>query len=156
MNKDQKNIEQLNLEIAKLKEEIIELTTNWKRALADYQNLEKRQQEDKSKYTFYILNDLFKKLLPVFDLYTKAAAHLKDKGLEIAQKEMDNVLKGIGITEINEINIPFDPNLHEAVASEFGSNDNLIVEIITKGYLYNNYLIRPAQVKVSKLNNTAG
>lgn len=144
-----KQIEQLNKEITELKKQIEELTNNWKRALADYQNLEKRQKEEKAQYTIYIISEFLVKILPVLDLFEKAGEHIKDEGLNLALHELQKVFTVWGIEEINRVNIPFDPHLHEAVETKIGEKEGEVLEIFTKGYKYKNYLIRPAKVKVS-------
>lgn len=153
MDKHLKQIAQLNKENEDFKKRIKELTNNWKRVLADYQNLEKRNKEEKAHHAFFILTEFLTKLLPVVDIFDKAGKHLKDEGLNIALYELQRVFIDLGLEEINQVNIPFDPYLHEAVETEPGEKNNLVLEIFAKGYKYKNHLIRPAKVKVSQLIN---
>ncbi len=145
---------------------IEELENQLKRAVADYQNLEKRVQEGRSELTNFMGAELIKRMLPVLDHLEKALSGASElekesgwfKGLELAVKELNQVLQSEGLEEIS-CEGEFNPALHEAVdvrepsdaeAME-GEKNNMILEIVKKGYNLNGKVLRPAQVVVGRL-----
>ena len=136
-------------DIEKLKEEVKDLEEKWKRAIADYQNLERRYQEGKRELILSANKDLILKMLPVLDTLILASDHLKDEGLRLSIQKFLDVLKDEGIEEIKTENEKFDPNTMEGVGTLEGSKDK-VVEEVRKGYALNGKVLRPAQVKVGK------
>lgn len=135
---------------------IDELENQLKRAVADYQNLEKRVQEGRSELTNFMGAELIKRLLPVLDHLNTALNGVNEsekesgwyQGVEMAVKEFKQVLQSEGLEEIS-CEGEFNPALHEAVDTKEG-NDNMILEIVKKGYNLNRKVIRPAQVVVGR------
>ena len=64
---------------------------------------------------------------------------------------MQQILKDEGLEEIEVLDQEFDPHQAEAVEIVAGTEDNIITEVVTKGYKFGDRVIRPAQVKVSKI-----
>lgn len=137
-------------EITKLQEEIDSLTQRLKRALADYDNLQKRLESEREAWVALANARLLQEILPVFELLKKAAAHSQDSGLGLVLKDFDNVLKRQHLEEIGEAGADFDPNFHEAVAVVEGDQDNKIAEVVRGGYRLGDQVLVPAQVKVFK------
>ncbi|KKS06890.1 nucleotide exchange factor GrpE [candidate division WWE3 bacterium RIFOXYD1_FULL_43_17] len=133
--------------IETLEKKIEELEDCWKRALADYKNLEKRVQEDKDSWKFFANERLIRRILPVVDNLERLKKHLDDKGLDLIIKDVVSGLKEFGVEEINSEHGEFDPMLMEALETVEGEK-NKVIETVSKGYLLNNKLIRPAVVKV--------
>lgn len=127
-----------------------ELENQLKRALADYQNLERRVEEERRLLGQLSSAILIEKFLPVLDNLESAQAHLNDQGLELVIKQFKDVLTSEGVEEIQAEGQTFDPNLHEATAVVEGENDNIIVKITRKGYKINDKVIRTAQVVVQR------
>lgn len=151
MNKDE--------EIKKLKRQVEELTNNWKRALADYQNLEKRVKSEKEEFIKFANSALILKLLNILDFLEKVRLHIKDLGLEMAITEFKKVLKEEGVEEIEIKNGIFDPSLMECIdtvkieekkGTSWDEKEGRVAEIINKGYKLNGRLLRPVRVKVYK------
>lgn len=133
-------------------DEIQTLTDNWKRALADYQNLSKRVENDKKEIMRFVSTSIISKLIPTLDILEMAATHSQDVGVKMAVNQFQNVLKDEGLQEITpQINDEFDPTFHEAIEVIPGEVDNGIAEILAKGYKIGDYVIRPAKVKVFKI-----
>lgn len=120
------------------------------RALADYQNFEKRVQEEKYNFEKAAEEKFVLKLLPVLDHIEKAEVFVKDQGLRIVRDSLLKILKEVGIEEIDLKGKEFDPHLSEAVDIVSGDKDNIIVEVLRKGYKFREKVLRAAQVKVSK------
>lgn len=132
------------------KAKIEELTNNWKRALADYQNLEKNFNQQKQTLGLYLKQEILLKFLPILESLEKAESHLKDQGLELAIKQFKDLLKSEGLEELDVLNKDFDPNTSECIDTEKGDKDNLVTKILTKGYKLFDKVILPAKVTVSK------
>ncbi len=137
-----------------LERQIIELTGHWKRALADYQNLEKRHEREKAEFVEYANSGLILKLVAVLDHLERAQAHLKDDGLDLAIKEFEKVLTEEGLQEIEALGKEFNPLEMEAVEIVTGEKNNQIAEVVNKGYSLKGRVIRPARVKVFKKEDT--
>lgn len=128
------------------------LEENWKRALADYQNLLKRVESDKKDFVKFANTNLLAKLIPVKDILDLAATHSQDPGVIMAVKQFSDALASEGVHEINpKVGDTYDVTLHECIETVSGEPDNTIAETLTKGYKIDELVIRPARVKVNKL-----
>ncbi len=130
---------------------IEELTNNWKRALADYQNLQKRYEKEKIEFAQYANGTLVLKLLSTLDYLEKVQGYLKDDGLDLAVKEFKNVLTDEGLKEVEAQGKKFNPEEMEAVEKVDGEEEE-VIEVLIKGYRLKDKLIRPAKVKVSVIS----
>ncbi len=130
-------------------------TEDWKekylRALADYQNLQKRVEEERVGMIKYANEQLILELLEVYDNLIKASEHLSDEGLKIVIKQLEDLFKKYGLEEI-ATDGDFDPQWHEGVEMVPGDEDNKICGVVKKGYKLYNKLIRPAKVRVTTKN----
>lgn len=132
-----------------MKRRLNELEENWKRALADYQNLEKRVITEKQEFAQWANANLINQLLNILDSLEKAVEYLKDKGLKLIFEQLKAVLKNEGLLEIKVLNEKFDPKIMEAVATVRGEKDK-VMEVVLKGYQLNKRILRPAKVKIGK------
>lgn len=130
-------------------EETIDWKSKYLRALADYQNLEKRTQAEKQEIGKFAAGAIIARLLPALDTLTKASAHVKDTGLELALKELYAVLAEQGVEKIEVVGKPFDPHRMECIEVVAGI-DNIVVEELLPGYRLHDKIVRVAQVKVGK------
>lgn len=143
-------IEKLKQEIEKLKLESLDNKNKYLRALADYQNLEKRSGDERIELFKIANQSLLIKILPFLDNLEKAEVFIKDQGLKISKDHFMQILKEAGLEEIELLGKEYDPNFAEAVDIVPGKEDNKVVEVLRKGYKFGDKLIRVAQVKVSK------
>ena len=126
-----------------------EIEGKWKRALADYHNLEKRIEGEKESFVKFSNAQLWQKLLPVIDDLEAAEKHLKDQGLSLTLNKLKEVLKNEGVMEIKALGEDFNPHLMEAM--EMGTGEkNKVIEVLNKGYQFNEKILRPAKVKVGQ------
>ena len=146
-----------------LEQRFAELENQLKRAVADYQNLERRISEGRSELSSWASAELIKNLLPVLDHLEQALAGISEnerqsgwvRGVELAVKELNDVLSREGLSQIaadpavGGTGFQFDPSLHEAVDTREGT-DNMILEVVRKGYTLNGKVLRPAQVVVGR------
>jgi len=127
---------------------------------ADFENSQKRAMRERNEYIQLANERLLVKFLEVVDNLecavdagrnTKNEKALMD-GVEITLKCLKKLLIGEGVTQIEALGKPFDPNLHEAVERiETNSHpENIVVEELRKGYLLKKKIIRPSTVKVAK------
>lgn len=126
---------------------------DWKnkylRALADYQNLEKRVAQEKSDIRAYAAQSVLTKLLPIVDGFELARRHLQDPGLSLALKELEAFFASVGVKKVEVVGKPFDPNVMECIEVVEGE-DNIVREETLPGYTLHGKVIRVAQVKVGK------
>jgi molecular chaperone GrpE len=128
------------------------------RLRADYDNLRKRTERERQEFERHANFSLVGALLPVIDNLERAlAADTGDEpqplreGLVMIHRQLLEQLRAEGLTPIDTIGQGFDPNLHDAVATDPTSAEpaNTIVEEMQKGYLFRGRVLRPAMVTVS-------
>ncbi|HWA52230.1 MAG TPA: nucleotide exchange factor GrpE [Patescibacteria group bacterium] len=137
-----------NIEVEILKNQLA-------RTLADYDNLQKRTQEEKITWIKFATEKLIQNLLPVLDGFEMAQKHLKDAGLAITVGQFKDVLKQEGLEEINpKVDETFDENTMEAIEIvEDKEKNNQIAEVLTNGWKFmDGMVVRHARVKVFKKN----
>lgn len=128
-------------------EELLNLENQLRRALADYQNLERRITEEKGAWIRLANKDLILKLLPVLDNLFLAQKHISDEGLSLSIKKFSDALSEEGVERIETDNKDFDPNTMECVSVVVGE-ENKVLEEVRPGFIMNETVLRPAQVLV--------
>ena len=136
--------EELKKELEDAKKQIEEFNNNWKRALADYQNLEKRISTDREELTKYATENYLE----------KAGLHIQDPGLKMIIGNFWTILKNSGVNKIEVIGKKFDPHLMECVEVVKSDKEDEVVEEVRSGYLLEDKVLRVASVKVGKQNNS--
>ena len=126
------------------------------RLMAEYQNYRNRTTEEKKKIYGDAKADCIKSLLTVVDTFERAMdAACSDetykKGIEMTFSQLQKTLEQMGVKEIAEVGVEFDPNLHNAIKQmdDTDFEENKVCQIYQKGYLLGDRLIRPAMVAVS-------
>ncbi len=127
---------------------IDELTNDLKRVHAEFQNYKKRVDKEREEITKIATANIIRQLLTIVDELEIALQHVKDKGIEMVYANLLSLLKSYGLREME--NKTFDPYKHEAVKQIDGEEDGKIVEILKKGYMLNDMVLRHALVVVSK------
>lgn len=145
-----------NSEVSRLKEEINNTTDRLKRLMAEFDNFKKRTAKEREMLYSSILGDIANKLLPVLDNLEKAAnAKTEDtnykQGIDLVLKQYQDLLKSLGIQEIESVGKTFDPELHEAVSmvTDEALGEKEIKEEFRKGYKIGERVIRHAMVIVA-------
>ena len=127
-----------------------------RRALADFDNLQKSQQREIDRRTNDVLDRCFLDFLQIYDDFVRARQSLSNTdnaaGLDSILKNMDEFLAKYHIVPIEALGELFDPNLHEAIAITHDDtlDDSAITKEIRKGYTSHNRIIRPSLVEISK------
>ena len=154
------NTEKISSEIKKLQDENSELKDKWQRALADYQNLERRTQAEISQRVSEKINNLLLNFLNIYEDFLRAENSLsKEKintdGIQAVIKNMESLLTENNIKPIEAIGEIFDPQIHEAVSiiEDDSLDDGTITQEVSKGYLSGKAILKPSKVIVSKKKN---
>ncbi len=154
----------LKEEIEKLKKENLEALEKVKYAQAELINYRKRKDEEVSNYKKFCNQDLIMELIPIVDNFERAIKlddnDLTDElskflnGFKMMYATLCDVLKKFGVEEINNVGKPFNSNEEEALMTDNISDmeDDIVSEVLLKGYKLNGRVIRPASVKVNKKN----
>jgi len=129
------------------------------RLRADYDNLRKRVSRERDDFQLQANSSLIEDLLPVLDNFDRAlqvqittgADGAFRAGMVMIYEQFNEALQNQGLRRIDTVGQPFDPNLHDAVATDEESSmpANTIIEELQRGYLFQNRVLRPAMVKVS-------
>ena len=130
-----------------LKEQVALLDDKFKRALADYQNQEKRHEAQRSLLAKFANEVLLAKILPVLDDLERAQSHLKDAGLGHVLKTFHQVLASEGLSVIDSDNADFDPATMDCAEVVAGPKDK-VVKTASRGYHLYDKILRPAKVEV--------
>ncbi|MFX1504955.1 MAG: nucleotide exchange factor GrpE [Promethearchaeota archaeon] len=135
---------------------------NYMRALADYENLEKRTRTERARIVKQANERILLKLVDLADNFEKAEAEFSNSkstnndsiidGFQAVHKQFKTILKNEGIERIKAIGEKFDPNFHEVVfvKQDSDSEEDIILEEVQVGYLLNSEVLRPAKVVVAK------
>lgn len=177
-NRDwQAEVEQLELELEKLRQEKDEHLIGWQRALADYQNLQKEMLTQKSQAMAWGEEKIIQDFLPVWENFRKAMvsqnqivddlqANISDDGLlkkvknwqlgtDYIQKQITDLLNEWGATRVPTVGKLFDPACHEALQIEHDDKHlhNEILKELSAGYYLKDRLLFPAKVVVNNLGD---
>lgn len=147
--KDQ--IVELEIENAKLKNEYF-------KAYADAENIKKRNQNELEIAKKYRLQSFAKEILQVLDNLERTLGNIEDKesalakGIQMTYDQLVSALHKEGVEEIKALNQPLDPNLHHAILTEQkdGVEPGIVIEVLQKGYVLKDRLLRASLVKVSE------
>lgn len=152
-HKKDKKLEELQNEVNTLKDKNM-------RIAAEMVNTLRRKDEETNRLLKYSNESLITELLPVIDNFERALnvdAKTADvesyqKGMTMIYNSLKNILEKFEVKEIEAIDKEFDPSYHQAVMQEEkeGTKENIVIEVLQKGYTYKDKVIRPAMVKVSK------
>ena len=130
------------------------------RQRADFENYRRRMEREQAEAGERAQGELIRSLLPVLDNLDTALGLLRaeappqwSRGLELCQQSFMETLAKAGALPIDALNKPFDPQFHEAVmlSNDPDVPDGTVTEIIQRGFLFKGKLLRPARVKVNRL-----
>ena len=165
-NENKENKKEKKKKIDKEKDELIKANLELKekvlRITAEMQNMKRRYETDISNLYKYDGFDLVTKILPVIDNFERAMNIKVDgsekytTGFKMIYDNLIDILKSYDIKEIDVLDKTFDPNIMNAVLTEENKDkdNNVVLEVLQKGYMYKDRLIRPAMVKVNDKGDT--
>jgi len=143
-----------------LKEQLTSEKDRVLRLSAEFENYKKRKQRESDEFKKFANETIFKQFLTIVDNLERAISSTKensdDKGLlegvKLTYKEIIKLFETFNVKAVEADNQPFDPNFHQAVTQEETDDlpENTVTQVLQKGYLLHDRLIRPAMVIVSK------
>ena len=153
-------VAELEKKISELEEEVAKQKNAYFKAYADTENLRKRLQSEAETTRKYRIQSFALEVLPVLDSMERALAVQSDdeniknyvKGFEMIHDQLVAALEKEGVKEIDALNQPFDHNVHQALMQEpvEGVESGIVVEVLQKGYMLKDRVLRAALVKVSE------
>ncbi|MBQ3053219.1 MAG: nucleotide exchange factor GrpE [Clostridia bacterium] len=146
-----------NAELEKVKTELEQKNDLLLRTAAEFDNFKKRTERERATIAEFAKANVIKELLPIIDNIDRANT-IEDKesadyikGIEMIVKQFEALSDRLGIKEIAAVGDTFDPALHEAVMhiEDEALGENVIAEVLQKGFKIGDTVIRPAMVKVA-------
>lgn len=137
-------------------EKLAEAHNKYLRALADYQNLEKRMGTSIDQARQQARRDVLGHFIGVLDDLEKAEVFVQDAGLKMIMERFKSILDEAGVEELEIVGTEYDPYIAEAVevvAPAEGQAENIVTEVVRKGYKIGESILRPAQVVVTSRSN---
>ena len=154
--KKEKKKSKKDCELDALKLELDAKNDQLMRTAAEFDNFKKRTEREKASIAEFAKAGLIKQLLPILDNIDRASAADHDsteyiKGIEMIVKQFESIAANLGIEEIAKTGDRFDPNFHEAVmhVEDETLGENVIADVLQKGYKIGDTVIRAAMVKVA-------
>lgn len=144
-----------------------EYLAGWKRALADYENLQKQNAQMRDLDRRRVRSTLAEDLLPVIDNFGYVMKHVPSldgcsdeykkvfdtwfQGIGHIERQFAEAMKNMGVAAIETVGKKFDPNLHESGGSKLDANqdDGVVLEELVKGWKIGEVVLRPAKVIVN-------
>jgi molecular chaperone GrpE len=142
-------------EVLRAKDELLDMLL---RRQAEFENLRRRTEREKSEFLEFALSSFVMELLPILDGLDRSLQATQGETLEsfkmgicLVLKQFRDILDAAGLRAIKTQDQQFDPNLHHAVIKEETTEfpDNQIVEEFQSGYTFKDRLLRPSMVKVA-------
>ena len=154
----------LEQQLEEAREEALTNLNGWRRTQADFDNYQKRKEQENKELIEFAREVAVAKLLPSLDTLEQALVHrpaqdnpqLSEEyqkwqgGLDGLVKQLDKALEDLGVRKIEAVGKKFDPNLHEAVREVPGADDGFVAEEYQTGFMLNGKVIRPSQVAIFK------
>lgn len=171
-HQEKKKTKKLEEEIKRLQEENQKITASNNELLekvkytqAELINYRRRKDEETENLLKYANKDIIAELIPIVDNFERAISlddnNLDDElskflsGFKMMYSQLTGVLTNFGVSEINRVGEEFDPNLEQALMTDSlpdRENDE-VLEVMLKGYKLKDRIIRPATVKINKIEN---
>jgi molecular chaperone GrpE len=152
-------------EQAALESRLRDAEERYVRLYAEFENYKKRTARENEEFRRYANEGVLKEMLPVLDNFERAVSHAKEaseaaegesggllEGVELIRKQFLDVLGKLGVTPIEAVGTPFDPQVHQAV-SQMETADaaaGTVVNELQRGFFYRERVLRPAMVVVAR------
>lgn len=152
--------EVLQAELSKTRSEAAEYLEGWQRSRAEFANFKKRVERDQALVYQNAASSVIRRYIDVIDDLERALKNSPQSGeglawaggIELIYRKFLSILESEGVTQMDPTGEIFDPNLHEAVTSEDSPDHESgeIIEVLQKGYLIGDRVLRPAMVRVAR------
>ena len=153
-------IELLQAEIDKLRQQSQEYLDGWQRERAEFANYKKRKEKESQLLQNNISGNIIRKYLDIVDDLERALQNQPEegegaswaKGIELIYRKFLSALEAEGVVPMKVKGQQFDPNLHEAISLEPNEEyeSGQIIEVLRNGYLIGDRVIRPASVRIAQ------
>jgi len=151
---DEVVIEEID-ELARITAERDDYLDQLQRSRAEFANFRRRKEQEQQALGNVIRGSVLREFLPIVDDFERGLGAIPETeresgwvaGITMIQNKLNGILERAGVTAVGEVNQPFDPSIHEAVATEPGTKGDTVVEVYQRGYKIGDQLIRPAMVK---------
>lgn len=153
-------VKKLREDLKTARKEKEEYLTGWQRAKADYVNLQKDSDAKYKELRTMVTGNMVEDLLPVLDSFNMAMGNKEAwekvdanwrNGVEYIHQQFLRVLADNNVTAIDQVDVMFDPMLHESIETlptDDESKDHKIAQVVQTGYKIGEKIIRPARVKI--------
>ena len=139
--------------------QIEELTDKYKRTMAEFDNYRKRTEKEKTAMYEIGAREVINKILPIVDNFERGLALIPEAdrttpvadGMDKIYKQLTKTLEDMGVKEIEALGVEFNPDFHNAVmhCEDDSLGENIIAEVLQKGYTYKESVVRHSMVKVA-------
>jgi molecular chaperone GrpE len=144
-------------EVVQLREEREAYLEQLQRERAEFANFRRRAERERTSQRAAVIRDVMQQILPVLDNLERAVSALSQQdptlagGVDMVRGQLEQVLAGHGLVEVAGVGHPFDPNVHDAIASVPSAEhpEGVVAEVVEKGYRTDADLVRAAKVVVS-------
>jgi len=152
---DSEDAEGLVQALADEKKKAEEYLAGLQRSQADFINYKRRTEHERQELSRFAAGNLILELLPVLDDLELAlnamppdlAEHDWVEGVRLVERKFRTIIEGKGVTPMETLGEPFDPNFHEALRQGAGE-EGIVIEEFQKGYMLGDKVLRPARVVV--------
>jgi molecular chaperone GrpE len=137
-------------------DEVAVLTSDLQRVQAEYSNYRKRVDRDRITANEITTAIVLSELLPVLDDISRAEEHGElTGGFKAVADQMIAITTKLGLSQFAEVNVAFDPNIHEALMHSTSPDvtETLVTQVLQPGYKFKERVIRPARVAVTDPEN---
>jgi molecular chaperone GrpE len=150
-------VEPADQAIMRLEEEVAALKDQRLRLAAEFDNFRKRAAKERAEVWEKAQADLVLRLVDALDDLTRfgrtpaSDAKQLQEGVGLIERKLWKELSGLGVARVDEVGVPFDPNLHEAVTTSpapSADQDHTVGAVLQTGYKLGKQLLRPARVQV--------
>ncbi len=154
------DLNELMEQLRALTDERDQLKDQLLRAMADFQNYKRRNQQELNQFRAFATEALVRELLPVLDNFERSIDHLQAgasvekvvEGVHAVERQLRQVLELQNVTRVASVGEPFDPVHHEALGTDENTihPEGHVTAEIEPGYRMGEKIIRPAKVRISK------
>jgi molecular chaperone GrpE len=145
--------------LAEAEAKAAEHLAGWQRERAEFTNYKRRVERERAEIYQNAKIDVLAGLLPLLDDFERAMENVPEdlqgndwtEGIGMIARKMHNLLESLGVTEIEALGQPFDPNFHEAISRDESDDyeSDHVMDVLQKGYRHGNRVLRPAVVRVA-------
>jgi len=153
-------IQQLTSERDEAKDQVLRTLADLQNYQRDFQNYRKRNQQEMALFRQMATEQFVTELLPVLDNFERTIAHIDSGatveslvgGIKAVERQLRSALETQSVRRTESVGAPFDPELHEALGTQAGTEfpDDTVAIEIEPGYKMGDKVVRPARVKVAK------